>query len=200
AEGHLESGHWPSDPPHVGVRRERPRETDPLPRAARELMREAVRVLGAQTDGTEQLVDAPPPLASLVEVVHAERLGDDLTHRHARVERCGGILEHGLQLTPDVAPAAAAEVREVLAGDAGLALGRLEQLDHGAAESRLAGARLAYEAEGLAGLQIQVDTVDGMHLADAPLEDAGGDREVLIDVLDPKNLAAFFGALVDLLL
>src|SRR5690242_266281 len=39
-----------------------------------------------------------------------------------------------------------------------------------------------------------------MHLADAPLEDARRDREVLVETLDAEDLAAFLGALVNLLL
>ena len=89
---------------------------------------------------------------------------------------------------------------DVLAVEDDLAVGRLEQLDHRAAERRLAAAGLADEPERLARAQRQVDAVDGVHLADAPLEDAGRDREVLDETLDAEDLAAFLGALVNLLL
>src|SRR5262249_60860210 len=80
-----------------------------------------------------------------------------------------------------------------------LPVGRLEQLDHGPAERRLSAAGLADEAERLPRAQREIDAVDGVHLADAPLEDAGHDREVLEETLDAEDLAALRRALVNLL-
>src|SRR4029079_6051566 len=104
------------------VQRERAREADALSLAARELVREAVRMLRAQADRAQQLVDAALAFLSLVELVHPERLGDDLAHRHARVERRVGILENDLQLAADVAHPAAAEARDVLTVEDDLAV------------------------------------------------------------------------------
>ena len=67
----------------------------------------AVDVLGVETDERHQLLDALEP-ALLVDAVHAHRVGDDRVHRHARVERCVGILEDDLHLAAlpsQVAPA-----------------------------------------------------------------------------------------------
>src|SRR4029079_1018635 len=60
-------------------------------------------------------------------------------------------------------------------------------------------AGLADEPERLAGAQRQIDAVDRVDLADAALEDAGGDREVLHKTVDPEDLAAFLCSLVDFL-
>src|SRR5262249_17762024 len=87
----------------------------------------------------------------------------------------------------------------VLAVEDDLPLCRLEQLDHGSAEGRLAAAGLADEPERLARAEREVDAVDGVHLADAPLGPARGDREGLGGTLDPEGLRAFLRAVVNLL-
>src|SRR5262249_37989009 len=169
----------------------------PLP--AGELVRKAVRVLRAQADRAQQLVDAAAALASPVQVVHAERLRDDLPHGHARVERRVRVLKDDLQLPAHFAHPPSGEARDVLPVEDDLSVGRLEELDHGAAERRLSAAGLADEAERLPRAQREIDAVDGVHLADAPLEDAGHDREVLEEPLDAEDLTAFGGPFVNLL-
>ena len=59
-------------------------------------MREPVRVLGAESNGAEQLGDALLSLVAAVEPMHAQRLGNDLSHGHARIQRRVRILEHDL--------------------------------------------------------------------------------------------------------
>ena len=111
ADRHVERRDRLVEHDHLRVERERAREADALPLAAGELVREAVRVLGAEADGAQQLVDAAAALPSLVQAVDAQRLGDDLAHRHARVQRRVRILEDDLQLAAHVAHAPAAEAR-----------------------------------------------------------------------------------------
>jgi hypothetical protein len=81
------------------VEGERAGDADALPLAAGELVREAVAVLGAEADGPQQLGDALLALRA-VDVVDPQGLGDDLAHRHARVQRRVRILEDDLDLTP----------------------------------------------------------------------------------------------------
>jgi hypothetical protein len=85
--------------------------------------------------------------------VHAQRLADDLAHGHARIQRRVRILEDDLQLAAHLAHAR--RVNCVMSWPLKMILpsGRLEQLDHGAAEGRLAAAGLADEPERLAGAQ-----------------------------------------------
>ncbi len=66
--------------------------------------------------------------------------------------------------------------------------GRLEQLDDRAAERRLAAAGLADDAERLPRLDAEAHAVDGSHLTDRVLEEAGLDREVLDEVLDAEEV------------
>src|SRR5438309_68852 len=78
-------------------------EHDPLAPPARELVREAVPVLGAQPHRPEQLGDALLAVPAPVEPVDPEGLADDVTHRHARVQRRVRVLEDDLHLAPDLA-------------------------------------------------------------------------------------------------
>src|SRR5437867_3365176 len=128
------------DHDELRVERESTREPDSLPLSAREFVREPVRVLGAESDCSEQLGHALPAFVAAIEVVHAQRLGHDLAHRHARVQRRVRILEDDLQLASYVAHLATTEPRDVLAVEDDLARRRLEQLDDRPAERRLAAA------------------------------------------------------------
>jgi hypothetical protein len=197
ADRHVERRDGLVEDDHLRVESERTGEADALALPAGELMWEPVRVLGAQAHRAQELVDAAAALTPPVETVHAQRLRNDLAHRHARIERRVWILEDDLQLAAHVAHAAAAPIRDVLAVEDELPLGRRKKLDHGPPERRLAATGLADQAQGLACPQREVDAVDCMNLADAALEDSGGDGEVLDESLDAEDLAAFLGSLVD---
>ena len=82
---------------------------------------------------------------------------------------------------------AAVERGDVAAVEDDRARGRLDQPDDRPAERRLAAARLADDAEGLALRDGQIDAVDGAHRPDRVLEDAGLDREVLDQALDAEQ-------------
>ena len=71
---------------HLWIECEGAGESDPLPLPAGKLMRKPICMLGAQTHGPQQLVDARPPFVAAVEVVDAQRLRNDLANGHARVE------------------------------------------------------------------------------------------------------------------
>ena len=172
------------------VQRERARDADPLTLAARELVREPVRVLRAQSDRLEELVHAPallPP--ALGDPVDLERLGDDVADGQARVERRVRVLEHDLQLAPVFAHLAALEARDVVPVHDDLPRGRLDQLEDRPCEGGLAAAGLSDEAEGLSLPHLEVDAVDRVHLPDGALEQALSDREVLDELLDAEDLA-----------
>ena len=99
------------------LERERARDADPLPLAARELVRVAVVVLRAQADAGEQLAHAA--LHVLLGLVDRERLADDLADALARVQRRVRVLEDDLHLAPQRPHAARCdEVRDVLAFEA----------------------------------------------------------------------------------
>ena len=72
----------------IGFEGQRPRDPDPLPLSARELVREPVGVLRREADGAQQLVDALLALVAAPSCRGSERLADDVAHGHARVQRC----------------------------------------------------------------------------------------------------------------
>ena len=97
----VERGHRLVEDHHRRVERQRPRDADALPLAAGELVREPVPVLGAEADGAKKLLDALAAVLPRIEVVDPQRLGDDVAHRHARVQRGVRVLEDDLQAPAD---------------------------------------------------------------------------------------------------
>ena len=93
-----------------GFERERPGDADALALAAGELAREAGQVqLRVEPDDLEQLAHAR--VAPLVRdhAVGAQRLGEDVGDRQARVQRGHRVLEHHLHVAPDLHPLVAAQ-------------------------------------------------------------------------------------------
>ena len=79
-----------------------------------------------------------------------------------------GILEDDLQTLPQGTQLRFLAPRDLLALEADRALGRLDQAQQGAAERRLAGARLADDAEHLALAKVEADAVDCLDRARLP--------------------------------
>jgi hypothetical protein len=148
----------------AGPDRERARDADALALAAGELVRVAGRRVGGQADLLQQRRD---PLAALalaeLGLVDLERLADRGADAHARVERRVGVLEDHLHPLAQRPHRRVGQARDVLAVEADRAAGRLQQPQHGAAERRLAAARLADQAERLAGRDRQRHVLDGAH-------------------------------------
>ena len=75
-------------------------------------------------------------------------------------------------------------LRDVVAVEPDLPLGRVVEPHHDAGERRLPAAGLADEPDRLARVDLEIDAVDRVHVADVLLEqDPLGDREVLLDAL-----------------
>ena len=108
---------------------ERARDADSLALAARELVRIAVREARVEADDVEQLADADAAVAARADPVHDQRLADDVSDRHPRVERRVRVLEDDLHLAPHLAERFAAELRQLDALEphrAGVGLRRIE--------------------------------------------------------------------------
>src|SRR5258708_39663688 len=103
--------------------------------------------------------------------MHLERLTDDVSDRHARVQRRVRVLEDHLHPAAHLAHLLAAELRVLDAVELHLAGGRLVELEDRAAGRGLTAAGLADEAERLALLDEEVDPVDGARSADRALDD-----------------------------
>ena len=98
----------------LGAERQRAGDPDPLPLAARELVRKAVVVLRREPNLLEKLLHLPLSLAPVADAVDRERRADDRPDPLARVQRGVGILEDNLQLPPQRAHPTPRELRDVL--------------------------------------------------------------------------------------
>ena len=148
-------------------------------------MRVAVREVRVQPDDLEELLDAFLLLLARGEVVHLDRLADDVANRHPRIQARVRVLEDHLHLATHPAKLLATERRELGPGEAHGSRRRLVELQDRAAGRRLAAAGFPDEAERLALFDEERDAVDGAHGADLALEeDALREREVHHEVLD----------------
>ena len=137
------------------------------------------------------------PAPARVLAVDAQRLADDVVHRHPRIQRRIRILEDDLHLAAHVAHLTPVQMGDVPPVEDDRPGGRLDELDQRPGERRLATAGLTDEAERLPRLDREIDAVDGMDLADGALQEAGADREVLDEPFDLEDLLAHEGHRAD---
>ncbi len=167
------------------VQRERSCNTDALSLAAGELMRVATDRVRRQADEGEQLAHASPGLRTTGDGVDAKRFSDDTADRMPRVQRSERILEDHLHSSPERSQRTLLQVRDVLPIEDDPAGGRFVQSKDRSAESRLATAGLADEAERLALIDRQRHVVDRLDVADVAIEDdPARDREVHLERID----------------
>ena len=152
----------------LGVEREGHRNDHALPHAPGELVRIRADAVRVDPDHLEQRGRAHERLLlgdALVRLHHVDELVADPQHRVERVHRA--LKDHR-----DVAPAVLAKLlaalaEEVLAPEADLAAGHAgglaQDLQDRVARRALATAGLARKAEDLAGVDLEVDVVDGAH-------------------------------------
>ena len=152
----------------VGILDQRVGDAEALEHAPRVLLGLVVGP-GRQADLLERLVDRRIRLG-LRDPVQAGRVAQVLAPGQVRVEadRVREVADAALDLER-----AAGRVEP---DDAGLALGRLGQPEEHQDRRRLAGAVLAEQAEDLAGLDLEIEMVDGDEVAVGLGQAAGPDR------------------------
>ena len=123
-------------------------------------------------DHLQQLEDSVPALLAFGKTVDVQRLADDVANCLPRIQRRVRVLEDHRHIAAMCTERAATLVGDVLALELNRSGGRVEQPDDGAAECRLAAARLADQAQRLACLDIEVHAVDSAHVRDCSLQDA----------------------------
>src|SRR5437762_2844250 len=159
--------------------RERARDRDPLPLAARELVREEIGGAVGQPHQLEQAGDALRDLAGPEPLVGDERLGDDLVHAHARVERGERILEHGLDRAAIGVEHRAVQRLEVAPLESDHARRRLLEEQDQLRGRRLAAPGLADEAQRPPRLDAERHLVHGAHHGGLTGEEPAPHGEVL---------------------
>ena len=175
----VEGGHRLVTDDELRLEGEGPSHPDALALSARELVGEAIGMVGVQADTVEQVGDlgAPtvPPLTP-----HDEGLADDVADRHARVEAGVGILEDHLHLPPEPTQVLASGVGDVVALELDVTGRGLDETKDDACRRGLSAPGLTHQAECLPLPDAEVDAVDGVHASDLSLDEhALGDRVVL---------------------
>ena len=167
-------------------------DADALPLAAGELVRVAVVVLGAQAHQLQEALDLLLHTALGLHALEPEGRRDDRADGVTRVQGAVRVLEDHLDVTAQRAHLPRPQLRDVPALEVDRAARRVLEAGDDPAHGRLAAARLADDAEGLALAHLEVDAVDGLHGADLALQDPLLDGEVL---LQPFDLEQHLGAL-----
>ena len=160
---HVEAGDDLVGDDQSGLQGDGPRDADALALTARQLVGIPLAVGGPQRDAFEQRVDLAPRLVSRCRAaMEAQRLGDDVGHPPARVERGLRVLEDHLELRAQRAQPVFRQVGDVAPVEQQAARGRPVEPDQGAPQAGLAGAALADDAERVAGREREVDAVQNV--------------------------------------
>ena len=187
---HVERRHRLVADDQLGLDGERAGDADALALAAREFVREAVHVVGLQADRLEQLRrrGLPSPSASVASLWMVSASPMIAPTFMPRVQRGVGVLEDDLHVAAQRTQVVAVHAPDVGALEPDLARAGLDQPQDAAAGRRLAAARFAHQAQGLALADVEADAVDGVNLVDGAREDAALDREVLAQVADLEEV------------
>ena len=184
-DGDVERGHRFVGHDEGGVQHQRASDADALPLSSGELVRVAVDEVRVQANDPHDLLHLLLRLAPTRDSKVAQRLGDDVAHRHARVQGRVGVLEDHLDLLAHPAQLLATQLGHVHVPEEHAARrGGLEPNDD-PAQRRLSAAGLADEAQRLALPDHQVHAVHRMH--DRPAQQATPGREVLDQLLDANK-------------
>ncbi len=140
----------------------------PLPTG--ELMREPAHQRRVESDAVQLQADVFDLRLCADEAVRDGRLADDIDDPHPRVERCVGILKDHLHPELLRSRLVRSEPGKRRAPPVAFAFGERQQSHREAPQRRFAAAGLADETHDLAGVDCEVDVVDG---ADDLLPDAG---------------------------
>ncbi|MPL96993.1 hypothetical protein SDC9_43180 [bioreactor metagenome] len=153
---------------------QRPRDHHALALPARELVRIAPALIGAQPDRGHQRGGAGRALLRRADAVDVERLADLRGDRQPPVKRRERVLPDHLHARPQPAPDRGAEARQGHALEQHRAALRRVKAQQHPPERRLARARLADDAQRLARAQLQADLVDGADLGHGAGQAAAG--------------------------
>src|SRR5437667_7093890 len=173
---HVEGGGRLVEDEEARLEREGPGDRDPLPLAARELVRVAVAGLGVEPDLPEGPLDQRPLFGGRAEPVDAQPLPHDLPDRQGRGERAEWVLEDDLHLPPERPQHSRGKPFDLAAAELDPAPAP-EEPEQGEAEGRLAGAALADDPERVPLPYGQADAVDGLDVIDGAAQKTRLDRE-----------------------
>ena len=178
--GHVQRGDRLVADDELRVHGKRSCNADSLALTAGKFMRVARGMLGVEAHGCHEVQDFFAALFPVgVELMHIQRLPDNIFDRHARVQRRIRVLEDHLHLLAHVGDVLC---RDRLAVEDDLACRRLIEPQNRASDGRLAAAGLADQTQRLAapdGKRHIVDSFQGLRA-----QKTRADREILLEVFD----------------
>ncbi len=144
------------------AQRNRPRNANPLPLTAAELVGITRQVRALESDQLEQFLDAGPPLEFRPEPMDDQRFLDDVADPHARVERGVRVLKDDLHVAPRRPQPRAREGEHVFVPEPDRAGGRFDQPEDAATGGALAATGLPDQTEHLSFVDRKAHIVDGL--------------------------------------
>lgn len=173
--GQVERGDGLVADDELGLQRQGPGDADALELAARERGRPSIPEAGVDAHAGQQVIRPASPLAAVVAAVDDPGLGHEVAGKEARVQGRARVLVDELDVLAHLAQGLAPQRQQVDAAEQCAAGVRLHEAQQDACRRGLARAGAAHEAVRLAGLDGQVDILDGRD--DTPLAASpGGER------------------------
>ena len=147
------------------IKDQRAGNPDTLTLPAREFMRIATSTLWAKSDHVKHLGNLCLTLGRSPDSVNVKTFGDRLANRRPRIKAGEWILKDDLRAAAIRLELRAGELGDVTTIEENAPSGRFNQPQDKAADGCLAAARLANEAESLAGANLKVNAVNSANLA-----------------------------------
>ncbi len=138
---------------------QRPCDADPLPLAARELMRVPGGISRIEADLLQELGHPLRNLSLRRQSVDLDPLGDRIPDSHPWIERAVRILEDDLQLSPGLPQLGSAERQEIAPLEGDGTAGGLQQAEDRATDRGLAAPRLPDEPKRLSRADSERDAI-----------------------------------------
>lgn len=181
ADGDIECADGLVEDEEFGAEGDGAGDVDALALASGELVGIAAEGGGVEADLGQELVEARLEALWGRFAMDGEGLGEDLVDRHAWIEGGIGVLKDDGEAAAETAHLAGFQLQEIV--DAGIgvarvveedaAAGGLDEAEQEAGDGALAGAGLAYQAEGFAAHDVEGDAVDDARGAEIFDEVAG---------------------------
>ncbi len=118
-----------------------------------------------ESDQTDQLANSGGSARAVADAVDVERIGEDVGHRHSRIERGSRVLEDDRDRPPELLAHARRPGQSASAAKYHVARRRFLQSDHDFGQSGLAATRLAHDADRRPSSYGDTDIVDRVNRA-----------------------------------
>jgi hypothetical protein len=151
---------------------------------------EAIPVFRGQLDETHQLGD-PVFTAIVVQIMDAQRLGNNLTDSHSRIQGGVGILEDNLEITTHSSQVLVSHLGDVVTEELNGAISRIDKTNNSPCRCRLTATGLSNYPQRLGVTDMKTDPVNGVDLSNSFATHTLFDRKVNLQVLHIEDCLVF---------